>query len=80
MNLINGQIKNQLKFRGKNSIAIYGITENPTENVYMMVMNYAEYGGLQKVLNNKFKELTWQRKSFILSSIVRGLKISMKWA
>ncbi|RHZ73626.1 hypothetical protein Glove_230g19 [Diversispora epigaea] len=35
------EIKNQLKFRGKNSIAIYGITKNPTENEYMIVMNYA---------------------------------------
>ncbi|RHZ81728.1 hypothetical protein Glove_117g125 [Diversispora epigaea] len=34
------EIKNQLKFRGKYSIAMYGITKNPTENEYMMVMNY----------------------------------------
>ncbi|RHZ84557.1 hypothetical protein Glove_79g139 [Diversispora epigaea] len=68
------QIKNQLKFRGKNSIAIYGITKNPTENEYMMVMNYAEYGSLRKLLNDKFKLLTWQRKSFILSSIVKGIR------
>ncbi|RHZ76241.1 hypothetical protein Glove_199g14 [Diversispora epigaea] len=39
----------------KNSIAIYFITKNPTENEYMMVMNYAGYGSLRKVLNNKFK-------------------------
>ncbi|RHZ79743.1 hypothetical protein Glove_141g46 [Diversispora epigaea] len=68
------EIKNQLMFRGKNSIAIYGITKNPAENEYMMVMNYAEYGSLRKMLNNKFKKLTWLRKSVILSSIVRGLK------
>ncbi|RHZ71640.1 hypothetical protein Glove_256g186 [Diversispora epigaea] len=67
------EIKNQLKFRGKNSIAIYGITKNP-KNEYMMIMNYAEYGSLRRVLNNKFKKLTWWRKSFILLSIVRGLK------
>ncbi|RHZ83348.1 hypothetical protein Glove_97g71 [Diversispora epigaea] len=68
------EIKNQLKFRGKNSIAIYGITNNPTKNEYMMVMSYAKYGSLRKVLNNKFKKLTWWRKSFILLSIVKGLK------
>ncbi|RHZ67607.1 hypothetical protein Glove_300g15 [Diversispora epigaea] len=50
------EIKNQLKFRGKNSIAIYGITKNPTE--YMMVMNYAKYGSLRKLLNNKFEKLS----------------------
>ncbi|RHZ85820.1 hypothetical protein Glove_60g89 [Diversispora epigaea] len=68
------EIKNQLKFRGKNSIAIYGITKNPTENELMMVMNYAENGSLRKMLNNEFKKLTFRRKSFILLSIVRGLK------
>ncbi|RHZ86291.1 hypothetical protein Glove_52g96 [Diversispora epigaea] len=66
------EIKNQLKFRGKNSIAIYGITKNPTE--YMMVMNYAKYGSLRKVLNNKFEKLSWQRKLYILSDIAMGLK------
>ncbi|RHZ82342.1 hypothetical protein Glove_109g235 [Diversispora epigaea] len=71
----NGEqgIKNQLKFRGKNSIAIYGITKNPTENEYMMVMNYAEYGSLRNVLNNIFN-LTWWKKSSILYSIIWGLK------
>ncbi|RHZ60324.1 hypothetical protein Glove_355g61 [Diversispora epigaea] len=67
------EIKNQLKFRGKKSIAIYGLTKNPTENEYMMVMNYAEYGSLRKVLNNEFKKLTWQSKSLILVSIIQGL-------
>ncbi|RHZ80383.1 hypothetical protein Glove_136g1 [Diversispora epigaea] len=68
------EIKNQLKFRGKNSVAIYGITKNPTENEYMMVMNYAEYGSLRKLLNNKFEKLTWGKKSYILVNIVYGLK------
>ncbi|RHZ47679.1 hypothetical protein Glove_574g42 [Diversispora epigaea] len=66
-------IKNQLKLRGKNAIAIYGITKNPTENEYMMVMDYAEYGSLQNLLNDNFKKLTWRRKYNILSSIVIGL-------
>ncbi|RHZ54992.1 hypothetical protein Glove_421g75 [Diversispora epigaea] len=68
------EIKNQLKFRGKNSIAIYGITKNPIENRFMIVMNYAKYGSLRQMLNNVFKRLSWQRKSSILLSIVRGLK------
>ncbi|RHZ87323.1 hypothetical protein Glove_37g117 [Diversispora epigaea] len=78
-NLTNGndfllEIKNQLKIRGRNSIAIYGITKNPTDNEYMMVMNYAEYGSLRKLLNNKFEELTWGKKSSILINILYGLK------
>ncbi|RHZ78936.1 hypothetical protein Glove_154g30 [Diversispora epigaea] len=67
------EIKNQLKLRGKNVIAIYGITKNPTENEYMMVMDYAEYGSLRNLLNNNFKKLTWRRKYNVLSSIVIGL-------
>ncbi|RHZ79173.1 hypothetical protein Glove_151g134 [Diversispora epigaea] len=68
------EIKNQLKFRGKNSIAIYGITKNPTENEYMIVMSYAKYGSLRNLLNNKFEVLTFRKKSCILSEIVEGLK------
>ncbi|RHZ73181.1 hypothetical protein Glove_232g224 [Diversispora epigaea] len=68
------EVKNQLKFRGKKSIAIYGITKNPIENEYMMVMNYAKSGSLRDLLNNKFKKLTWERKSIILLEIVVGLK------
>ncbi|RHZ85263.1 hypothetical protein Glove_67g124 [Diversispora epigaea] len=68
------EIKNQLKFRGKKSIAIYGITKNQTENEYMMVMNYAEYGSLRKLLNNKFEELTWGKKHSILFNVAYGLK------
>ncbi|RHZ84568.1 hypothetical protein Glove_79g22 [Diversispora epigaea] len=49
------EIKNQLKFRGKSSIAIFGITKNPTENEYMMVMNYAKCGSLRKLLNDNFE-------------------------
>ncbi|RHZ88208.1 hypothetical protein Glove_25g26 [Diversispora epigaea] len=67
------EIKNQLKFRGKNAIAIYGITKDPTENEYMMVMNYAKYGSLRNLLNNKFKILNWRRKYVILSKVVMGL-------
>ncbi|RHZ86170.1 hypothetical protein Glove_54g140 [Diversispora epigaea] len=78
MNLVNklfgiGMIKNQLKLRGKNAIAIYGITKNPTENEYMMVMDYTAYGSLRNLLNDNFKKLTWRRKYNILSSIVIGL-------
>ncbi|RHZ46841.1 hypothetical protein Glove_606g176 [Diversispora epigaea] len=67
------EIKNQLKFRGKNAIAIYGITKNPTKNEYVIVMNYARYGSLRKLLNQTFKELTWREKIEILLTIVNGL-------
>ncbi|RHZ62900.1 hypothetical protein Glove_334g88 [Diversispora epigaea] len=67
------EINNQLKFRGKNAIAIYGITKNPTTNEHMMVMKYAEFGSLRNLLNNKFKKLTWRKKYNILLEVVIGL-------
>ncbi|RHZ46364.1 hypothetical protein Glove_624g29 [Diversispora epigaea] len=67
------EIKNQLKFRGKNAIAIYGITKNPSKNEYMMVMDYVEYGSLREMLNTKFGRLTWKRKYNILLEILVGL-------
>ncbi|RHZ88318.1 hypothetical protein Glove_23g151 [Diversispora epigaea] len=67
------EIKHQLKFRGIWAIAIYGITKNPTENEYMMVMQYARYGSLRKMLNSVFKELTWKNKIKSLYYIISGL-------
>ncbi|RHZ78733.1 hypothetical protein Glove_157g6 [Diversispora epigaea] len=67
------EINNQLKFRGKHAIAIYGITKNLTKNQYMMVMKYAKYGSLRKLLNNMFEKLTWRKKSSILSKMANGL-------
>ncbi|RHZ73560.1 hypothetical protein Glove_230g184 [Diversispora epigaea] len=67
------EIKHQLKFRGIWAIAIYGITKNPTENEYMMVMQYARYGSLRKMLNSRFKELTWENKIKSLYYIALGL-------
>ncbi|RHZ86873.1 hypothetical protein Glove_43g69 [Diversispora epigaea] len=67
------EINNQLKFRGKNAIATYGITKNPTKNEHMMVMKYAKYGSLRNLLNNKFENLTWRKKYNILLQVVIGL-------
>ncbi|RHZ60632.1 hypothetical protein Glove_351g12 [Diversispora epigaea] len=52
------------------AIAIYGITKNPTENEYMMVM---QYSSLRKMLKSVFKELTWKNKIKSLYYIVLGL-------
>ncbi|RHZ45740.1 hypothetical protein Glove_658g31 [Diversispora epigaea] len=67
------EIKHQLKFRGIWAIAIYGITKNPTENEYMMVMQYARHGSLRKMLNSNFEELTWHNKLKNLYYIALGL-------
>ncbi|RHZ61870.1 hypothetical protein Glove_345g41 [Diversispora epigaea] len=67
------EIKNQLKFRGGWAIAIYGITFNPIKNEYMMVLQYAECGSLRNMLNNNFKDLTWESKIANLFLVIVGL-------
>ena len=39
----------------------------------MMVMEYAKYGSLRQYLNNKFNELTWEKKLWILRDTAWGL-------
>ncbi|RHZ84529.1 hypothetical protein Glove_79g13 [Diversispora epigaea] len=68
------EIKNQLKFRGKKIITIYGLTKNPTKNEYMIVMDHARCGSLRNQLNRNFSELTWNTKIEILLTIVNELK------
>ncbi|RHZ78874.1 hypothetical protein Glove_155g69 [Diversispora epigaea] len=68
------EIKNQLQFRDKRAVAIYGITRNPKKNEYMMVMKYIKFGSLRNVLNSNFENLTWRKKYYILSNIAYGLK------
>ncbi|RHZ63284.1 hypothetical protein Glove_330g118 [Diversispora epigaea] len=68
------EIKHQLKVRGGSVIAIYGITKNPQKNNYMIVMQYAKHGNLRKMLNKRFKFLTWKEKIKILECLARGLK------
>ncbi|RHZ52964.1 hypothetical protein Glove_454g21 [Diversispora epigaea] len=68
---IIGIIKKKIG-EGKNAVAIYGITKTP-KNEYMMVMRYASFGSLRKLLNIKFEILTWRRKYNILSTIINGL-------
>jgi serine/threonine protein kinase len=52
---------------------MYGITKNPANNKYMMVMRYVKYNSLRRVISNNFKELTWNRKINILNNILDGL-------
>ncbi|RHZ48172.1 hypothetical protein Glove_557g60 [Diversispora epigaea] len=69
------EIKNQLEFRDKSAIQIYGITKNPSKNEYMMVMKYASEGSLRNMLNDRFNGLTSKDKFGILYYI--ALKLSL---
>lgn len=66
-------IKNQHKCQGKSVITVYGITKDPKDNNYMVVMQYAKRGSLQKLLDNKFYELSLSDKISNLYCIAEGL-------
>ncbi|RIB22982.1 kinase-like domain-containing protein [Gigaspora rosea] len=48
------EIKNQHKYGGKSAIVIYGITKNPKDGNYMIVMEYAKQGSLRQLLDSKY--------------------------
>ncbi|RIB10638.1 hypothetical protein C2G38_2105558, partial [Gigaspora rosea] len=56
------EVKNQHKHGGNSAIAIYGITKNPKNSNYMIVMEYAKQGSLRKLLDSKYDELNWASK------------------
>ncbi|RIB28581.1 kinase-like domain-containing protein, partial [Gigaspora rosea] len=66
------EVENQHK-HGDHAIAIYGITRNPDDGNYMMVMQYAKQGSLRKLLDTKFNYLSWQHKMNNLYYIAEGL-------
>ncbi|CAG8747484.1 8419_t:CDS:2, partial [Cetraspora pellucida] len=68
------EVKNQHKLGGDSAIAIYGITENPKDGNYMMVMEYAKQGSLRKLLDSRYDELDWTSKIANLYYIAVGLK------
>ncbi|RIB14657.1 kinase-like domain-containing protein, partial [Gigaspora rosea] len=55
------------------SIKIYGITKDPQNNDYMIVMQYAKQGSLRKLLDSRFHELNWNCKINILYYMAKGL-------
>ncbi|GBC03187.1 hypothetical protein RclHR1_00500035 [Rhizophagus clarus] len=55
-------------------IQIFGITQNPYNLNYMIVMSYAKKGNLRKCLSDIIK-LKWQDKLQLLKKIILGLKV-----
>ncbi|GBC04866.1 hypothetical protein RclHR1_05900013 [Rhizophagus clarus] len=52
----------------------FGITRNPKDGNFMMVMEYAPEGCLRKYLDKKFNKLIWHKKLDILCDIIRGIR------
>ncbi|GES87585.1 kinase-like domain-containing protein [Rhizophagus clarus] len=58
----------------KSVIKLYGITQDPETENYIMVLDYAENGNLRSYLNTSYNELSWNKKLNYLHSIAHGLK------
>ncbi|EXX63950.1 Mkk2p [Rhizophagus irregularis DAOM 197198w] len=56
-------------------LRIYGISQNPDTNNYIIVLEYANGGNLDNYNNNIIRNHNWIRKLDVLSNIVRGLNI-----
>ncbi|RIB18998.1 kinase-like domain-containing protein [Gigaspora rosea] len=73
------EFKNYAEFRlvGSN-LEVYGLTQNTTNNEYLMVLQYANKGSLHKFLSSNFRKLNWKNKLKQLVDISRNLSIVHK--
>ncbi|CAB5363452.1 unnamed protein product [Rhizophagus irregularis] len=55
-------------------LRICGISKNPDTNNYIIVLEYANGGNLDNYNNNIIRNHNWNRKLYVLSEIVTGLK------
>src|ERR1041385_239161 len=61
-------------FGRNNIVRCYGISQNPTTENYIMVMDYVEEGNLREFLKNKNNELSFKNKLYKLGNIASGLQ------
>ncbi|GBB96580.1 hypothetical protein RclHR1_02790003 [Rhizophagus clarus] len=55
-------------------IKLYGITQHPETENYIMVMEYAVGGSLRKYLTTNYNKLNWNNKISYLDDVISGLK------
>jgi serine/threonine protein kinase len=55
-------------------IKLYGITQDPKTENYIMVLDYAKNGSLRNYLDINYNKLSWRNKFNYLHSIVHGLR------
>ena len=70
--IIDFQLKANNEFEGCYVIPCYGVTKDPNESDYLLVLYYAQYGDLHNHLSKNFKEITWQDKIMSLYRISDG--------
>ncbi|RIB17340.1 kinase-like domain-containing protein [Gigaspora rosea] len=69
------EFKSYMRFRllGSN-LEVYGLTQNTTNNEYLMAFQYANKGSLHKFLLSNFRELNWKSKLNQLLDISKNLE------
>ncbi|GES73428.1 kinase-like domain-containing protein [Rhizophagus clarus] len=55
-------------------IKLYGITQDPKTENYIMVMEFADGGSLRKYLTTNYNKLNWNNKISCLDDVISGLK------
>ncbi|EXX62733.1 Cmk2p [Rhizophagus irregularis DAOM 197198w] len=53
---------------------VYGISQNPDTNNFIIVLEYAEGGSYCSWINNNYKDFNWKNKIQTLLYIIEGLK------
>ena len=68
------QVKSYSINKFENIISIYGLSQNPDTNDYIMVLDYAEGGNFYYQLKKNYDQFDWMLKTHSLYSIIKGLK------
>ncbi|CAB5388566.1 unnamed protein product [Rhizophagus irregularis] len=71
---LNEQVGKYSINKKSNIINIYGISQNPITNNYIVVLDYAEGGNFNNWMNKNYKNFYWIRKLNILLNIINGLR------
>jgi len=74
LNFLNEIANNKSVDNANNIVTCCGISQNPTTQDYIMVMEYMKEGNLRDYLKNNASKLSWEDKIYKLYSIANGLK------
>ncbi|GES95351.1 kinase-like domain-containing protein [Rhizophagus clarus] len=67
------EVKVYTKQKADNILKIYGISQNPDTEDYIMVLEYAEGGNFNNYLNENYKRFDWFNGLKVLTKIIEGL-------
>ncbi|CAG8546653.1 11127_t:CDS:2, partial [Gigaspora rosea] len=59
---------------GSGIVDCYGVSKDPKNGSYVIVMRYAEHGNLRRYLSNCFTDLSWDEKIVLFDRIGKALK------